>query len=525
MKKLNLIIFIISLFFISCNSDNLNISDSTITVKNSTTESNIPFASASTLSDIANTSSNVSYNIARKLAVVELEAGIKQQMNWQGATLSEKPVVIYDGKSSPKYYEFIVTNEAGKEIGTVTTCVKKEADAVVTHVLPYVRDYSTFTSKGDNFKMISGGYPGRILVGILGKSGDEPSSIIDPESNTTVSNVLTEDAQGTIDAINSLTEEQKDSIGIHNTDSLINAVEENDALQQEYAKAYWEIMDTLASSIDSTTDDEISSIVNESKAGGTWTSYDEYIIPRFNTTNLKNTRWAGWCGPSALAWVYRGLYSSYNGTYLPLAGESTFSSGTYRQMSGTKGYYYFSDDPSNSDIDNDGRVNSLDPDWVNSQSSNADGGLYADLASLGGLYLWPSITNNQNGPTLPFSLRVALAYVTKAKYWVGVPFVLPGATEYGHQHIRNNQLPLICLVDGFSHYVVAFGSKYKNWNWDWYYKIFGRRITITKGSIRTQKWLYVTDNGYETSSHSYEPFWRNDAFVSLDVQYGIYQLY
>ena len=95
-------------------------------------------------------------------------------MNWNGTKLSEKPVVIYDGKSTPKYYEFIVKNESGKEVGTVTTCIKKEADAVISHVLPYVRDYSNFTSKGSNYKIISGGYPNRLLVGVLGKSGENP---------------------------------------------------------------------------------------------------------------------------------------------------------------------------------------------------------------------------------------------------------------------------------------------------------------------------------------------------------------
>jgi len=345
------------------------------------------------------------------------------------------------------------------------------------------------------------------------------TTIVDPTTNTTVSNVLTEDAQGTIEALNNLTEEQKKEIGINNTDSLITVIKEQDAIKQEYSKAYWEVMDTLASNINLTADENIVSAVNESK--GTWTSYNEYIIPSFNNTNLKNTRWSGWCGPSALAWIYRGLYSSYKGTYLPLAGESGFSKTTYRKISGSKGYYDFNNDY---DADGDGRVNSLDPDWINPQSSNADGGLYGALASAGGLYLWSAITGDQNGPVLPFGLSVALLGVTNAKYSVGPAFFTPGIFEGGHNNIRYNNLPVICWVDFFSHYVVAFGSKYQNWNWDFYFKIFGRKITISSGSIRTNKWLYVTDNGATTGSNK-EPYWRNDGFISLDVQYGIYRLY
>ncbi|MGB9703089.1 MAG: hypothetical protein ACPL1A_10270, partial [Candidatus Kapaibacteriota bacterium] len=39
-----------------------------------------------------------------------MELGIKESMGWNGTKLSEKPVVIFDGKSRAKYYEFIVTN-------------------------------------------------------------------------------------------------------------------------------------------------------------------------------------------------------------------------------------------------------------------------------------------------------------------------------------------------------------------------------------------------------------------------------
>jgi hypothetical protein len=525
MKKIKY--FFIYLFVIfatllsSCSNDQLSIGSTSISSKNSISASKIPFSDPQTLADIASNKSYVPYQIARKLAIVEMELSIKQQMNWNGTKLSEKPVVIYDGKSTPKYYEFIVSNESGKEVGTVTTCIKKEADAVVSHVLPYVRDYSSFTSKGSNYKMISGGYPSRILVGVLGKSGENPSAIVDPTTNATVSNVLSEDAQGSIQALKNLTEEQRKNIGITNIDSLITVIKEQDAIKQEYSKAYWQVMDTLASNISLTTDENIVSTVNGAK--DSWTSTDTYIIPAFNNTNLKNTRWSGWCGPSALAWIYRGLYSSYKGTYLPLAGESGFDNYPYRWHTDDKHmYYYLNDD---ADADSDGRINSLDPDWINPQSKNADGGLYAALASAGGLYLWPAITGNQNGPVLPFGLSVALLWVTDAKYAVAPAFFTPGILEGGHTNIRYSNLPVICWVDFFSHYVVAFGSKYENWNWDVYFKIFGRKITITRGSIRTNKWLYVTDNGYETKGKGYEPFWRNDAFISLDVQYGIVRIY
>jgi len=321
-KNVSIYLFVaISIVLSSCNSDQLEISNTSISSKNAIEIYKIPFAEQQTLTDIASNKSNISYQTARKMAIIEMELSLKAQMKWSGAKLSEKPVVVYDAKSNAKYYEFIVISDAGQNIGTVTTCVQKETDAVISHVLPYVRDYSCFTTKGSSYKMISTGYPSRILIGVLAKSGDEPSVVIDPATNNSVSNLLTEDASGAIESINKLTEDQKTGFGITNADSLVNAIKEKDALNKMYAHA------------------------------------------------------------------------------------------------------------------------------------------------------------------------------------------------------------VICLVNNFAHYVVAFGSKYENWNWDVFVKILGKKVTISKGSIRTNKWLYVTDNGHTTSGSSYEPFWRNDNFFSLDLQYGVYKLY
>lgn len=521
-KNLSIYLFVaISIVLSSCNSDQLEISNTSISSKNAIEIYKIPFAEQQTLTDIASNKSNISYQTARKMAIIEMELSLKAQMKWSGAKLSEKPVVVYDAKSNAKYYEFIVISDAGQNIGTVTTCVQKETDAVISHVLPYVRDYSCFTTKGSSYKMISTGYPSRILIGVLAKSGDEPSVVIDPATNNSVSNLLTEDASGAIESINKLTEDQKKGFGITNADSLVNAIKEKDALNKMYAQAYWSILDTLSAELNLLSDEEVISAINSGKSDF-WTSYDEYIIPAFNNTSLKNTRWNGWCGPSAIAWIYRGLYSSYNGTYLPLAGETGFYNSAGRYTSGTKGRYKFSD---KGDDDNDGRQNDLDKQWVDSISNIIDGGLYGRIASIGGLYVWPWLTGDTNGPTLPFTLGLGLSTVTNAKYFVYPAFNFLSLDAPGHQHIRNVKLPVICLVNNFAHYVVAFGSKYENWNWDVFVKILGKKVTISKGSIRTNKWLYVTDNGYTTSGSSYEPFWRNDNFFSLDLQYGVYKLY
>ncbi|MCB9427046.1 MAG: hypothetical protein H6584_08485 [Flavobacteriales bacterium] len=450
-----------------------------------------------------------------------MELSLKESMDWNGTSLSEKPVVVFDGQSRPKYYEFIVTNDSEEAIGTVTACAQKETDAALSHVLPYVRDYTNLTTKGGSYKMISGGYPTKILIGIPGKSGEEPVAVIDPATGETVTEIISEDAQGMIDAITALTDEEKEQLGLDDTSALINEISQKDLQNQEYAEQYWSIVDSLQVELEAMSDDEIITAINESK--GSWVSYDQYVIPAYNTTGMRNTRWNGWCGPSALAWVYRGLYSRYNGTYLPLAGESSFYKLNYREVDNlSKGFYDFND---KGDHDHDQRQNDLDPDWVNPQSSQADGGLYAKLAQNSGMYAWPWLTGDQNGPTFPNGLSVALSSVTDAKYKVSTAhFNLLSVQPLGHQHIRHLKLPVICMIDGFSHYVVAFGSKYQYWNWDVIVKIFGKRISIASGSIRTNKWLLMQDNGKTTSQHGYEPYWKNDN-LKFDIQYGILRLY
>lgn len=156
MKQLKFLLVFIALAIISsCNKDEMFVGDTNISSKGSVNVSDIPFSDDATLSEIGSNPDNVPYKTARKLAVLEMELGIKESMNWNGTKLSEKPVVVFDGKSRAKYYEFIVTDESGKALGTVTACAQKETDAAVSHVLPYVRDYSNLTTKGGSYRRLS----------------------------------------------------------------------------------------------------------------------------------------------------------------------------------------------------------------------------------------------------------------------------------------------------------------------------------------------------------------------------------
>jgi hypothetical protein len=231
MKHFNIFSIVVLFGVFSCTNEDLYVGDTTISPLSSNVAviSDVPFADEQTLAEVAANPTVISYIIARKLAMVEMELSIKESMNWHGARLSEKPVVVYDGKSNAKYYEFIVINQQNQKLGTVTTCAQKEANAVVACILPFVRDYSEIVTKGVNYKLINGGYPSRLLLGIPGKSGEEPSAVIDAETGETVTSVPSGDAQDVITALSDFSDEEKAAYGITDVGAVITEIQQKDA--------------------------------------------------------------------------------------------------------------------------------------------------------------------------------------------------------------------------------------------------------------------------------------------------------
>jgi hypothetical protein len=507
----------------ACSKEDVYVGETNITAISSNVlpAAGIPFADEQTLADIAANPKNVPYATARKLAVVEMELGVKETMKWHGTKLLEKPVVIFDGKSNAKYYEFIVADQQGNAVGTVTACAQKESDAVLAYVLPYVRDYATLTTKGSGYQLVSGGYPSRILLGVLGKSGEEPSALVDPETEKIVDGVVSEDVEGFVEALANLSEEEKAAYAIDDLNALISDVVQQDALNKEKAQEFWGIVDSLNAAIDAMSDDDITAAASGSKS--TWNTYDTYIISTFNTSGMCYTRWRGWCGPSAIAWIYRGLYSSYyNGTYLPFYYSSGFEKSSYRylELSNTRGYFNFNN---KSDEDNDSIQNDLDEDWIVAQSLNADGGLYAKIVDKSSMCapLFRSLFPTE-GVTFPAGLSAALSSITAGKYSLSGSHL--NTLNWGHKYIRNYGLPLVCSFFLDEHIVVAFGSEYKNYHWDIYIKIFGKKITISSGYTRVASWLLIHDNGKFTSKHNYAPYWKVDG-LTPHLQWGVVKQY
>jgi len=430
-----------------------------------------------------------------------MNMSIDKQMNWNGTKLSKFPVVVYDAKSNPKYYEFIVKKQDGTPIGTITAAAKEEVGASVAYLLPYVRNYNFVSSKGAAYKMISDGYPNHILVGIPGKGGNSPTGVFDPATGQSVyaDTVITEDAQGMIANLNNQPQEYFDSLKVSKAD-LIDGLKQKDLQNQQEANDYWTMVDTLNAAISNLSDDSIASIINTDKGFISYTHSDQFILPPYvKTPDLKATRWAGWCGPSTIAMIYRAYNPYYKGYYLPIASS----------LLAPFAYEY---------------GGSLDKQWVRIQSNNIDNGLYADIAESSRMYADKGLLGGP-GSTTFWDLSNALSNVSDGRMYVyPLPIIsfLPvevNSLNAGHRWLRNAKSPLLCVTDMVSHYQIAIGSEIDYWKWDFVFRFFGiHRIHLL--SIPTSRWLLMMDDGYHMVAHGNRAYWKNDSW-NLDVQFKI----
>jgi len=146
-----------------------------------------PYANINELNKIKEFDNGVvDWRIARTFALIELETWRKDN-RWYGGYLSKKPVVIYDGDSKPRYYEFrvVVTNSGYKEIGAITTVARKALGGPIVYALPTVRNYGAVKTKGPGFKILDCDYPS-FGYGMIGKVGDTVSLTVNNQGESVV---------------------------------------------------------------------------------------------------------------------------------------------------------------------------------------------------------------------------------------------------------------------------------------------------------------------------------------------------
>lgn len=189
MRKLSYFLLLLgSYVFLSCSDDKQfsEIGETTISKLNNTEELNLPFEDEAVLKSFSEDSKILEYNKARKLTLIEMiGTGFDKEMGWEGYRLSQIPVVLYGFDNKPKFYDFIVLNAESKPVGTITAYARKAASTIIKEVSPNIKDYGLLLSKaslGGNKASLFVDWTGNSYVGLLGKSDETPTSVVNVET-------------------------------------------------------------------------------------------------------------------------------------------------------------------------------------------------------------------------------------------------------------------------------------------------------------------------------------------------------
>lgn len=239
---------------------------------------------------------------------------------------------------------------------------------------------------------------------------------------------------------------------------------------------------------------------------------DEYVIPAYDAEAIQHTYWRGGCGPSAVANVYRGLYTHYNGVYLPVWGDAEFLASNRFFYMGNAIYFY----KDMRDAYTPGIPNLVNREWVEMISAQIDNGLYASLCDFDFYYAYYKLPYLEDwGASLPCHLRRGLRRVTHGEYTLQLLNIEP------HWHIRLYHLPVLLLSTEFNHYMVAYGTRYETWHWETLFHVLGKSWTVSSPKIILRKWFKINDNGYRTEPNGHGPYWMQDNVLNRFLFFGV----
>ena len=110
----------------------------------------------------------VNWKVARFFAVVKKIEFEDHYEAWEGAKVSEKPIVIYNpNDNKPIYYKFRVIKD-GKELGSITCNATKESSNPVAYISEMTSKVTAKVAKElvrDELKLVAVNYPGKFVVG------------------------------------------------------------------------------------------------------------------------------------------------------------------------------------------------------------------------------------------------------------------------------------------------------------------------------------------------------------------------
>jgi len=401
----------------------------------------------------------------------------------EGWTLTNNPRAIYNFDGSIKYYEFGLV-ENGDVIATITVYAKPEAPRAIAYMFPYTLPYTN-----TSYDYYVGDYPHRLYHDGTGFKYVEES-----EQNY---KDISLDTIAYWDQIYS----QSTSEDIAEWETLRQNANIPDMQYTEAALAYWDSIKIALEEVASLQNLDNPCVADVRPNRNEENTYIEHLKDKLGTTAycrdytaapyrnipLQKTRWTGACGPSALAWVYRGLYNRYppiNGEYLPLNGDGDR---TYFEDGTSNSFYYY-----NLGIYDSIPVILALPNVLNAyiaRSQDVDNGLTAKFYQKCTAI---HCSGSWQFALAPWKLDDVFEDATNNVYSVYGDCTALTAADW----IKNTDLPFLLLETDLSHYMTVFG--------------YGGTSDTYGGDIsRSNLYFLVTDNGYEIKHNGYKPFWRH----------------
>lgn len=446
----------------------------------------MPFASFEELNAMAEYDNVLDYRFARQYAYVEFidamelfcSSEICEQMRMLilgGSeelllTFTDRPVVVYDYNEKPYYYEFGVICQ-NQIIGVVTV----SAQPYSSEIIEFYQSPIFYDEYSYSYKRYIGVYPDVYY-------GASSSSLFCVKRGSN-KEIVREEIEMPL-YFQTLYENYANVLEEIPGEDLVMMEED---LIMETGFGFPVLLDSLRIQLD-----QIWAFYTDLIAEGTFSGDDvfslsetqrniisenlqnnnvahRYFLPEYQNEQLRFTFWGGACGPSAMAWLYRGKWSTYNDFYLRLHGEWDYSAPkNFVELPGSYSYYDYP-------IPN----NVKRAIWEEA-SNELDAGLY---------YAWHKETHRLVGgyPLYHGGIDRGLRDATNGEYRIKL-------TVEPLKWIEENNEPLImtCHPHGKPHYVAAIGVGYN----------------VNKWGNKKNRYLFVHDNGNLISSNNYYPFWR-----------------
>lgn len=343
MLKLNkkLLLIICSFIIVGLNScsDELNNEIGKTNISKLNSESvYLPFENETILKGFGSDPQILEYNRARKLTLLELiGTEFDKEMKWEGHKFSQTPIALYGFDNKPKYYDFIVLDAEGNHVGTVTAYARKSASTMIKEISADIKDYKGMLSKSSvsiaNTSLFVD-WAGNTYTGLLGKSGDQPTYVVNNETGEVAEDIselkgeeiIKEMKKQTLEAclptdlsiFDSVedTEENKDFLEeIEAAKSLTVEVLADSmymALQEDIknTEAFWNELEKETADIDTIDDSEILDMAGKGFFSrlfrrifsGVKTT-PKYLTRYVNSGTYTGTTDTKWCGPWACGYI------------------------------------------------------------------------------------------------------------------------------------------------------------------------------------------------------------------------------